>query len=94
MTDQKDMWIREWQYDQSTHKWVEMLSLYDDGNWVDSVPGEEFIPIHYYVKEHVKSYDDFMSADDVAPIPDYSHLYEIAEDDSIDSPVNRLVCEE
>lgn len=85
MIEQKDMWIREWRYDKTTSKWVEILSLYDDsGEWVDSVTSEEFIQLYYYVKEHIRSHDDYTSVVNGDDIPDYSHMYEIAEDDEAD----------
>lgn len=88
MSGQTDMWIREWIYNKTTSSWMEILSLYDDdGDWVNSVPSEEFIQLHYYLKEHNKSHDDYTSEVNGDEIPDYSHLYEIAEADSIDSPV-------
>lgn len=81
MIGHKDMWIREWRYDKTTSKWVEILSLYDDdGEWVDSVTSEEFIQLHYHLKEHIKSHDDYTSEVNRVAIPDYSHLYDIAEE--------------
>ena len=95
MSGQRDMWIREWRYNKTTSSWMEILTLYDDdGEWVDSVSSEEFIQLHYYLKEHIKSHDDYASEVNRVAIPDYSHLYDIAEDDSIDSPMYRSIHEE
>lgn len=64
-------------------------SLYDDkGDWLDSVTDVDYIPMYYFLKDTNKTYDDYEEELEKGTLPDYSHLYEVVYDKSIDYTMN------
>lgn len=89
MNIQRDKWLEEGWYDCCSGCWMLTYSLYDDkGEWLDSVTDVEYIPMYYYLKDQSKTYADYEEELEKGALPDYSHLYYVVYDDTIDHTMN------
>lgn len=85
MTEIIHKWVEEGFYDCCSGYWMITYSLYDtNGEWLDSVTSVDYIPMYYFLKDPTKKYDEFEEELEKGALPDYSHLYEVVYDDSID----------
>lgn len=85
----KDKWIEEGWYDCCSSCWMLTYSLYGDkGERLDSVTDVDDIPMYYFLKDQNKTYNDYERALEKGTLPDYSHLYCVVYDDSIDHTMN------
>lgn len=85
----KDKWIEEGWYDCCSACWMITYTLYDtNGEWLDSVTSVDYIPMHYFLKDPTKTYADYDEEIEKGVLPDYSHLYCVVYDVSIDHTMN------